>query len=300
MPEGYYNRKPTIWSNVVKKPDGNYVGKSVAYGQQGVYSGRSFGKPTKPSGKVGFGPIPLMALTSLGTKADQRRTITDDTGEWWREARPGSGVYWRFGREGGIGVNMNESAPPLPPEPPGPPVVVSGGGRKKSVKPDILDDTPIGKPPGLGPYPEDNIYFPMLTKEYTAPSARNLEDIMPANPALGGRLTMGAPSQYDQAIFPGLIKKVDGKKELVTTKDLGKPDYSDLKGLLYQPWTTEYQQAFVRPNIWNYTPLQLRVGFPERYNPFGKLDLSYEPPPDVTETPPTGYLGPAYGEGGGI
>jgi len=279
--EGYYNRKPTIYSNVVKKPDGNYVGKTPAYGQQGVYSGRSFGKPTTPSGRPGKGIAGI--LGSLFPTKTGRRTVTDDTGDWWREQDPGSGVFWRYGVRGGLGVKLGESEPDSPP-PPGPPVVPSGGGRKKSVKPNILDDTPIGKPPGLGPYPEDNLYFPMLTREYTAPSARNLEDIMPANPALGGRLTMGAPSQYDQAIFPGLMEKVDGKKELVTTKDLGKPDYSDLKGLLYQPWTTEYQQAFVRPNLWNYTPVQLRVGFPARYNPFGSLDLSYEPIPDAMTT----------------
>jgi hypothetical protein len=278
--EGYYNREPTIYANVVKKPDGNYVGKDVAYGQQGVYSGRKFGKPTKPSGKVGFGPLPLMLLTSLATKPSQRRTVTDDTGDWWRESNPGSGVYWRFGVQGGLGINMNEGRGQTSTSDPVSPVVVSGGGRKKSVKSNILDKTPINRPPGLGPYPKDNIYFPMLTRKYTAPSARNLKDIMPANPALGGKLTMGSRSRYDKAIFPGVIKEVDGEKKLVTTKDIGKPDYSKLRGLLYQPWTTQYQQAFVRPNLWNYTPLQLRVGFPARYNPFGSLDLSYEPPPD--------------------
>jgi len=289
MAEGYgawKNDTPTIWSNVVKKPDGNYVGKTPAYGQQGVYSGRSFGKATTPSGNVGGGLRSLLggALFHILSKKSGLRTVQDNTGEWWREQDPGTGVFWRFGRKGGIGVKLEEggSDSPLPPPPP---PLLPPGSRKKSVKPDIIDDAPIGKPPGLGPYPKDNLYFPMLTRKYTAPSARNLEDIMPANPALGGRLTMGAPSRYDQAIFPGLIEEVDGKKKLVTTKDLGKPDYSNLKGLLYQPWTTQYQQAFVRPNLWNYTPVQLRVGFPARYNPFGNLDLSYEPPPDVSETP---------------
>lgn len=285
MAEGY-----KAWET--KLPIINTATGRPSYGEQGVYSGsRTFGPPTVASGKF------HKNVRDFTIPKHPKATILDNTGDWWKEVDPGSGEYYRFGRKGGpmISIRSRDSSPPPPPLPP----VIPPRGRGK-VKPDIIDDTPIGKPPGLGPYPKDNLYFPMLTRKYTAPSARNLEDIMPANPALDGRLTMGARSRYDQAIFPGLIEAVDGKKKLVTTKDLGKPDYSDLKGLLYQPWTTQYQQAFVRPNLWNYTPVQLRVGFPARYNPFGKLDLSYEPPPDVAETPSTGYLGPAYGEGGGI
>lgn len=114
-----------------------------------------------------------------------------------------------------------------------------------------------GSKPGLGPYPEENVFFPMLNQAYTAPNAMDLSAYMPADPYGGGMLMGGAPSRYDQAVFPGVY---DAKGNLDMTKNIGRPDYSEMQGLLYQPFTTEYQQAFVAPSLWNYQPPQLRVG----------------------------------------
>jgi len=108
-------------------------------------------------------------------------------------------------------------------------------------------------PPPMGPYPEDNVYFPMLVPEYAPPSAQDWTSYMPRvgpydapTPYLGG----GAPANFPQAtLYPGIGDNVDA----------GIPDYN-IGGLLYQPWTTEYQQAFVQPNIWNYEPNQFGVG----------------------------------------
>jgi hypothetical protein len=41
------------------------------------------------------------------------------------------------------------------------------------------------------------------------------------------------------------------------------PTNFDIPGLLYQPWSTEYQQAFVPANLWNYVPPELNVGAPQ-------------------------------------
>ena len=52
------------------------------------------------------------------------------------------------------------------------------------------------------------------------------------------------------------------------------------QGLLYQPWTSDYQQQYVPESLWNYEPPQLDVGVPKYIdNPFGKLEL----PPDWEE-----------------
>lgn len=134
--------------------------------------------------------------------------------------------------------------------------------RKPKPKP------PADSKPGMGPYPEENVFFPMLAQEYTAPSAMDLSAYLPADAYGDGMLTGGAPARYDQAVFPG---KSDDAGNLVMTKDVGKPDYSDVRGLLYQPFTTEYQQAFVPENLWNYQPVQFDIT-PVQYtaNPYAK------------------------------
>lgn len=148
-----------------------------------------------------------------------------------------------------------------------------GGAKKPAPKPAPKPATPAkpappkaGTKPGLGPYPENNVFFPMLNKEYTAPNAMNLAAYTPPNPYNNGQLLGGAKARYDQAVFPGVY---DDKGGLDMTKDVGKPDYSDIQGLLYQPHTTEYQQAFVDPNLWNYQPPMLKTG-PVQYmgNPY--------------------------------
>jgi len=66
----------------------------------------------------------------------------------------------------------------------------------------------------------DNIYFPMLVPEYTSPSAQDWSAYMPR----------------------------------VGPYDTPTPSLSVEGGLLYQPWTTEYQQQFVPSNLWDYQP----------------------------------------------
>lgn len=134
----------------------------------------------------------------------------------------------------------------------------SGGGG--------LLSPPSGSPP-MGPYPEANVYFPMLVPEYAPPSAQDWTSYMPRvgpydapTPYLGG----GAPANFPQAtLYPGIGQDVEP----------GIPDYN-IGGLLYQPWTTEYQQAFVPPNIWNYEPNQFGVGPVQHMGaPFGPINV---------------------------
>ena len=123
--------------------------------------------------------------------------------------------------------------------------------------------------PELGPYPANNIYFPVLETEYTAPNAQDFSAYMPVD----GLLTGGAQARYPQAVFPSLD---DEGRVLPQTPSEGIEDGQqfDIGGLLYQPWSTEYQQAFVPGNIWQYDPNQFGVGeVSYRSNPFGSLQL---------------------------
>ena len=145
------------------------------------------------------------------------------------------------------------------------PAPESGGGESGGSRGGggLLD---LGGPP-RGPYPEANVYFPMLVPDYAPPSAQDWTSYMPRvgpydapTPYLGG----GAPANFPQAtLYPGVGADVDA----------GIPDYN-IGGLLYQPWTTEYQQAFVQPNIWNYEPNQFGVGPVQYYGaPFGPINV---------------------------
>jgi len=118
--------------------------------------------------------------------------------------------------------------------------------------------------PELGPYPTPNIYFPILETEYTAPAAQDWSQYMPT----GGLLTGGAQARYPQAVFPPLDD--DGRVLPQTPSEpITGGQQFDIPGLLYQPWSTEYQQAFVPGNIWQYDPNQFGVGeVTYRKNPF--------------------------------
>jgi hypothetical protein len=61
-------------------------------------------------------------------------------------------------------------------------------------------------------------------------------------------------------------------------------------GLLYQPWTSNYQHHFVPDNLWDYRPPELKVGRPKFYqNPLGILDVVHpEPEPETPPTNPNG------------
>ena len=144
------------------------------------------------------------------------------------EVRKGTDAYSRYFPEGATSFDQFSS----------------GGG--------LLDE---GGGTGETTAQDNNPYFPILMQEYAPPSAQDWSAYMPRvgpynapTPYLGG----GAPANFPQAtLYPGIGEDVDP----------GIPNYN-IGGLLYQPWTTEYQQAFVPPNIWNYTPPQLNVGSP--------------------------------------
>lgn len=99
----------------------------------------------------------------------------------------------------------------------------------------------------LGPYPFPNDYHPMLAVEYQAPAAQDFSAYMAPNSPFTG----GAPAVYGQSRFPG-----DPSPAPET------PGAQDIGGLLYQPHSTEYQQAFVPDDLWTYQPIQMGVGSP--------------------------------------
>ena len=136
-----------------------------------------------------------------------------------------------------------------------------------------------GGPDGgiLGPYPEQNIYFPMLDTAYTAPNAQDWSAYMPA----GSPFTGGAQARYPQAVFPpewGTDTPYANSSNPLFNQGpppepAGGMPYYDIPGLLYQPWSTEYQQAFVPGNLWNYVPPELNVGAPQ-YSSGGHISVS--------------------------
>ncbi len=123
--------------------------------------------------------------------------------------------------------------------------------------------------PELGPYPTPNVYFPILETEYNPPVAQDWSQYMP----VGGLLSGGAQARYPRAYFPPLDD--DGRVLPQTPSEpITGGQQFDIPGLLYQPWTTEYQQAFVPGNIWQYDPNQFGVGQVKYIdNPFGSLQL---------------------------
>jgi len=124
----------------------------------------------------------------------------------------------------------------------GPP---SGGGGP----PDWDNPDP---PTGTGPYPDPNIYFPMLVPEYNDPQAQDWSRWMPRG-------------QQGANVRPGDIWS-------------GGPDLSGGGGLLYQPWSQEYGNRYVPENIWDYQPPELKVGRPKYSpSPIGILDLIFPP-----------------------
>jgi len=111
----------------------------------------------------------LNSVIKPGTS--DRRTVTDNTGQWWREADPGSGIYYKFGTRGLASVNLGASSPSSPSSGSG----TSGGnvGYSGGVGGTLGGgnfDT-YGNP--IGPYPFENVFFPQLTQAYERPEAEN-------------------------------------------------------------------------------------------------------------------------------
>lgn len=101
----------------------------------------------------------------------------------------------------------------------------------------------------IGPYPERNVYFPMLTSRYERPQAYDLPDYMGATANLG-------------AYMPANPFMGDG-------------------GLLYQPGTEQYADAYpINTGILEYQPPQFGVGPVQFYGaPFGPIEVT--PPEEL-------------------
>jgi hypothetical protein len=177
--------------------------------------------------------VPGISLPDADASRETWTTAMDAFNDWKARERvkEASGQAWWQTYKGGGG-----GKPP-------------GGGTKKPG-PD-WDNPDPGT--GTGPYPEPNIYFPMLVPEYSDPQAQDWSEYMP-----------------------------DGQS-----------------GLLYQPWSQEYGEQFMQPNIWDYQPPELKVGRPQYFkNPLGIMDVTdYVPPSESTTTNPNN--GPGSEEGGG-
>jgi hypothetical protein len=161
--------------------------------------------------------VPGITLPAADASRETWTTAMDAFNDWKarERAKEAAGQAWWQTYKGGDGGGK----PP-------------GGGTEKPG-PD-WDDPDPGT--GTGPYPDSNIYFPMLVPEYSDPKAQDWSQYMPQ----GG------------------------------------------SGLLFQPWSQEYGEQFMQPNIWNYQPPELKVGRPQYYqNPLGIMDVvDYVPPSD--------------------
>jgi hypothetical protein len=114
---------------------------------------------------------------------------------------------------------------------------------------------------GTGPYPDSNIYFPMLVPEYEAPAAQDWGRYMPRG-------------QQGANVRPGDIWG-------------GSADLGRQGGLLYQPWTSTYADRFVPDSLWNYNPPELKVGRPQFYqNPLGILEVVHHQPESESSDDP--------------
>tara|TARA_R100000988_G_C4002774_1_gene170241 strand:- start:1646 stop:2563 length:918 start_codon:yes stop_codon:yes gene_type:complete len=208
---------------------------------------------TTPSGSQG------VTNSNYATYTDSYPDLLANYNENWKDkgvskAEFGAMHWNQSGRnEGRFMPGALDQANPVP----------SGGGSSSSAGSGLIGNDG----PPMGPYPENNVYAPMLVPKYAPPSAQDFTAYMPRVgpydapiPNLGG----GAPANFPQAtLYPGIGEDVDP----------GIPNY-DIGGLLYQPFTTEYQQAFVQPNIWNYEPNQFGVGGVQfTPPPFGAINV---------------------------
>jgi hypothetical protein len=177
--------------------------------------------------------VPGVTLPAADASRETWTTSMDAFNDWKarERAKEASGQAWWQTYKGGDGGGGG-----------GPP---SGGGGP----PDWDNPDP---PTGTGPYPDPNIYFPMLVPEYNDPQAQDWSRWMPRG-------------QQGANVRPGDIWS-------------GGPDLSGGGGLLYQPWSQEYGNRYVPENIWDYQPPELKVGRPKYSpSPIGILDLIFPP-----------------------
>lgn len=157
----------------------------------------TFSEPTTPSGKVGGGILGSLLSPILKTPSGSRRSVVDNTGQLWREADAGSGIYYKFGTRGLASVNLGASSPPSSPSSGsgtgGGSVGYSGGtGGMLGGGNFDQNNNPIG------PYPFENVFFPQLTQAYERPEAI-------ARPA--GMLDPRNPLSYIEGAYqPGTVQ----------------------------------------------------------------------------------------------
>ncbi len=180
--------------------------------------------------------VPGVTLPAADASRETWTTSMDAFNDWKarERAKEASGQAWWQTYKGGDGGGGGGGG--------GPP---SGGGGP----PDWDNPDP---PTGTGPYPDPNIYFPMLVPEYNDPQAQDWSRWMPRG-------------QQGANVRPGDIWS-------------GGHDLSGGGGLLYQPWSQEYGNRYVPENIWDYQPPELKVGRPKYSpSPIGILDLIFPP-----------------------
>lgn len=203
-----------------------------------------------------FTPEYVRSLPTVGN-AD---LLDNYGGNMTDEVRVGQDVYKFYGGKGGgwekiftIPDDMYEAATKTstPSESSGT-FVPSGVGVGSGRVGPLLD-------PGmnLGPYPFRNDYAPMLAVEYQAPAAQDFSAYMAPNSPFTG----GAPAVYGQSRFPGDPSPAPSE-----------PVAQDIGGLLYQPYSTEYQQAFVPDDLWTYQPIRMGVPMPGYRPPNPQLE----------------------------
>ena len=167
--------------------------------------------------------VPGITLPAADASKETWTTAMDAFNDWKarERAKEASGQAWWQTYKGGDGGDGGGGGTP------------PGGG----TGPPDWDNPDPGT--GTGPYPDSNIYFPMLVPEYNDPKAQDWSQYMPQGQS----------------------------------------------GLLYQPWSQEYGEQFVQPNIWDYQPPELKVGRPKYYqNPLGIMDVTDYVPPSESKT----------------
>ena len=179
--------------------------------------------------------VPGISLPSADADKETWTTAMDAFNDWKARERvkEASGqAWWQTYKDGGGGGGKPPSGDKGPPD---------------------WDNPDPGT--GTGPYPDPNIYFPMLVPEYSDPKAQDWSQYMPQGQS----------------------------------------------GLLYQPWSQEYGEQFMQPNIWDYQPPELKVGRPQYFkNPLGIMDVTeYVPPSESTTTNPNDDLENRGGPDGG-
>jgi hypothetical protein len=95
------------------------------------------------------------------------------------------------------------------------------------------------------------------------------------------------PTNKANPYFPMLVPEYNDPK----AQDWSQYMSQGGSGLLFQPWSQEYGEQYMQPNIWNYQPPELKVGRPKYFqNPLGIMDVTeYVPPSEApTTTPPDG------------